>query len=440
MTYPELPHNLEAERAVIGAAIVSRDALIRIAPWFNGAWFYLDRHIGLWKAIMAIHESGEAPTIAALTIALKRSGTLDTLGGFGYIAELTDNAMSWQIETYAREVERCAILRQLVTAGANVAKLGYQHDLSADEALGSAQKELAQIALRGTASGLISFEALATRQYEWLDAGVAPGIPTDFRDLDELTGGLHASDLVILAARPSVGKTAMLLNLAINIARRGTHDIQVFSLEMSRDQLMQRAAAMEARIDLMSLRLMRLSETSAQAYMAALGALAALPVFVDDTPAVPVSTIRNAAFRHQAERGRDLVLFVDYVQLMAAPGIKPDRRVEAVSSISRDLKALAKELDCPIVALSQLSRAVEGRQSKVPMLSDLRESGGLEQDADVVLFLYREELYDRETDKLGIAEVHIAKHRNGPIGVVPMRFDKSTTRFEDLTYRTPEGY
>jgi replicative DNA helicase len=440
MTHPELPHNLEAERAVIGAALVSRDALIRIAPWFSGEWFHLERHHEIWQVIIGLHQAGETPTIKSLIIALKRTERLESCGGLTYLIQLTDDAMSWQIEEYAREVERCAVLRQLIAAGAAVAKLGYQHDLAADEALGSAQKELARISCRSSVKSLVSFEELATRQYEWLNAGVAPGIPTGFCDLDELIGGLHASDLVIVAARPSVGKTALLLNLAMNIAKQGEHDAQIFSLEMSRDQLMQRAAATQAGIDLMALRMMRLGERDAERYMTALGTLAALPVFVDDTPAVPVSAIRNAAFRHQAERGQPLVLFVDYVQLMAAPGIKPDRRVEAVSAISRDLKALAKELDCPIVALSQLSRAVEGRQSKVPMLSDLRESGSLEQDADVVLFIYREELYDKETDNIGVAELHVAKHRNGPIGVVPMRFDKSTTRFQDLTYRTPEGY
>jgi replicative DNA helicase len=440
VTHPELPYNLEAERAVLGAVIISHDALIRITSWMQSSWFYQERHQALFSTILALHQSSGATDIKTLVIALTGSGQLERVGGISYLAGLIEGALPWQVEDYAREVERCAVLRQLVNAGTRITQLGYTHDLVADEALGSAQQQLAKIALRSGASGLVSFDTLADRQYEWLNAGVVPGILTGFRDLDDLTGGLHNGDLVLVAARPSMGKTALLLNIADRIARSGEHDCLIFSLEMSKDQLMQRAAAMEAQIDLMRLRMMRLNPDDADRYMAALGTLAALPIAVDDTPNASVAAMRASAARHQTERGRPLVLFVDYIGLVAAPGFKPAERVAAVSSISRDLKILARELDCPVVALNQLSRAVESRQSKVPMLSDLRDSGALEQDADVVLFIYREELYDQETDKIGIAELHIAKHRNGPIGVVPLRFDSATTRFEDLTYRTPEGY
>lgn len=440
MTHPELPHNLEAERATLGAALISPDALIRILPWMQAAWFYQERHAALYQALIDIRQSGGTADIKSLVIALTGSGQLDQIGGISYLAGLLENVLPWQIEDYAREVERCAVLRSLVQAGTQITRLGYTHDLAADEALGSAQQQLAKIAVRSGANGLVTFDALADRQYEWLNAGVVPGIPTGFRDLDDLTGGLHNGDLILVAARPSMGKTALLLNIADRIARRDEHDCLIFSLEMSRDQLMQRAAAMEARIDLMRLRMMRLNECDADRYMAALGTLAALPIAVDDTPSASVAAMRASASRHQAACGRPLVLFVDYIGLIAAPGFRPAERVAAVSSISRDLKALARELECPVVALSQLSRAVEARQSKVPMLSDLRDSGALEQDADVVLFLYREEMYDGETDKKGIAELHIAKHRSGPLGVAPLRFDSATTRFGDLTWREPEGH
>lgn len=440
MTHPELPYNLEAERATLGAALVSPDALIRILPWMHAAWFYQQRHGALYQALIDIRHAGGTADIKSLMIALTGSGQLDKIGGIDYLAGLLENVLPWQIEEYAREVERCAVLRSLVQAGTTITKLGYSHDLAADEAIGSAQQQLSKVTLRSGASGLVTFDVLADRQYEWLNAGVVPGICTGFRDLDDLTGGLHSGDLVLLAGRPSMGKTAFMLNKADRIARQGEHDCLIFSLEMSRDQLMQRAAAMEARIDLMRLRMMRLNPDDADAYMTALGTLAALPIAVDDTPAASVAAMRASASRYQAERGRPLVLFVDYIQLMATPGFKPDQRVAAVGGISRDLKALARELDCPVVALSQLSRAVESRQSKVPMLSDLRESGALEQDADVVLMLYRDEVYNKETDQIGIAELHIAKHRSGPLGVVPLRFDKATTRFDDLTYRSPEGY
>ena len=440
MTHPELPYNLEAERATLGAAIISSDALIRILPWMQASWFYQERHAALYQVLCEVQRATGAVNIKALIVALTGNGQLDKIGGVSYLAGLIENPAPWQIEDYAREVERCAVLRQLVGAGTHITRLGYQRDLGADEALGSAQQLLAKIAVRSGASGLISFDTLADRQYEWLNAGVVPGICTGFRDLDDLTGGLHTGDLILVAARPSMGKTALMLNIADRIARRDEHDCLIFSLEMSRDQLMQRAAAMEARIDLMRLRMMRLNPDDADRYMAALGTLAALPIAVDDTPSASVAAMRASASRHQAARGRPLVVFVDYIGLIAAPGFKPAERVAAVSSISRDLKALARELECPVVALSQLSRAVEARQSKVPMLSDLRDSGALEQDADVVLFLYREEMYDGETDKIGIAEVHIAKHRSGPLGVAPLRFDSATTRFEDLTYRNVEGY
>lgn len=437
---PELPHNTEAEQALLGAALVSADALIRVLPWMQAAWFYDSRHAALYQTMATLHQTSGATGIRPLVVALTGSGQLEKLGGIGYLTELIENAMPWQIEDYGREIERCAVLRQLISAGTTITKLGYSRDLAADEALGTAQRQLAQIATRSGSSGLVSFETLADRQYEWLNAGVVPGIPTGFHDLDEMTGGLHTGDLVLVAARPSVGKTAFALGLAYNIAKVHAHDCLVYSEEMSRDQLMQRAAAMEAKIDLMRLRMMKLNEPDTDRYMTALSSLSELPVFVDDTPGASVAAIRASASRHQAERGRPLVVVIDYIQLMAAPGFKPADRVAAVSSISRDLKVLARELDCPIVALSQLSRALEGRPSKVPMLSDLRESGSLEQDADVVMMLYREELYDKETDQKGIAQLHIAKHRNGPIGVVPMRFDAATTRFSDLSWREPEGY
>jgi replicative DNA helicase len=440
MIHPELPYNLEAEQATLGALIANREAIVMIAPWFKAEMCYQERHQQIYTAILNLFNRRTPPDIRTVSDELTRTNLLDEVGGITYLADLT-NAMgsSYHVEYYAREVERCAVNRQLIYAGGKIAAIGYQNG-ELDEALGSAQQELAKITSHSAAEGLMSFSTLADRQYEWLHSGIVSGVPTHFRDLDEYTGGLHDSDFIILAARPSVGKTALLLGMGYNIAQDQERDVLIFSLEMSRDQLMQRAAAMEAGIDLMRLRMMKLNEAEADCYMATLGSLAALPVFVDDTGAQSSAAIRAKASRHLAQRGRPLIVCIDYLQLMSAPGVKADNRVEAVSSISRNLKALAKELNCPVVALSQLSRGVEGRQSHIPMLSDLRESGGIEQDADIVLFIYREELYDKDTDKKGIAELHIAKHRNGPLGVLPMRFDAATTKFSDLTYRTPEGY
>jgi replicative DNA helicase len=231
--------------------------------------------------------------------------------------------------------------------------------------------------------------------------------------------------------------TSFVLSLAYNVATRHQRTVGVFSLEMSRDQLVQRLLAMDTRIDTHRLRTGHVGEAELQAVMDSMGRLAATPIYIEDTPGLSIMEVRSKARRLQSQAGVDLII-IDYLQLMA--GRRTDNRVQEVSEISRGLKALARELNVPVIALSQLSRAVEGRTSHVPMLSDLRESGSIEQDADIVMFIYREELYDKETDKKGIAELHIAKHRNGPIGVVPMRFDSATTRFDDLTYRTPEGY
>jgi replicative DNA helicase len=441
MTAPELPYNLEAETATLGSLILNRDAIVAVDSWLTDRMFYLEKHGQIYAAIQALYRKRTPPDYRTIADELKRREQFEQVGGLDTLLSLTEQvATSYHVEHYAREVERCAVLRQIISAGSTITRIGYQYDLGADEAIGSAQQAIAKLALRSSGSGLVSFSTLADRQYEWLNAGVTPGIPTGFRDLDDYIGGLHTSDLLLLAARPAVGKTSLLLALAYNIAKQESHDVLIFSLEMSRDQLMQRAAAMEARIDLMRLRTMRLNEQELDRYMTALLTLSQLPVFVDDTAASTVSAMRSKASRHLAERGRPLVIFVDYVGLVTAPAQKGQNRVQEIGAISRGLKALAKELDCPVMTLAQLSRSVEGRQSHVPMLSDLRESGDLEQDADIVIFIYREELYDPDTDKKGTAELHIAKHRNGPIGVVPLRFDASTTTFSDLSYRTPEGY
>ena len=327
-----------------------------------------------------------------------------------------------------------------------IARLGSDNGLDTEEMLGSAQKEIAQIQLRGGAKGLTFLADLTDGEYERLRRSsegvrIGDGAMTGFRDLDEMTLGLQDQDLIILAARPSVGKTALAINLAHGVATADEpRDVLFFSLEMSRDQLMQRMEAMHSGIDSMRIRTLRMSNEEAARYVETLGHLEAVPIAIDETPAASLSYMRAESYRVQAERGRKMVIFVDYLQLMTTPGENADNRVQAVGEISRGLKALAKELNCPVVALSQLSRNLESRTSKVPMLSDLRESGGIEQDADIVMFIYREELYDPETDKKGIAELHIAKHRNGPIGVVPLRFFAPTTNFSTLGYRTPEGY
>jgi replicative DNA helicase len=437
----ELPNNPEAERAALCVVLTHPAKVAEVAHWLRPDMFYSDARGDIWKSMLALFHRGDTIGVRSLSLAMKQAGA-----GMPDIAGLMDDyANPDELETYVTEIERTALLRQLIAAGAVITKAGYQ-EADADKALGSAQKALATIALHRPCDGLISSSEAADREYARLEAANAgdmpgSGVRTGERDIDEMLYGLNDSDLIVLAARPSVGKTAFLLSMAHGIARTTPdRDVLIFSLEMSEEQLRYRRISMLSRLDSMRVRSLRLSDADQDAYMSALGKMAEMAIYVDATPAVPVSYLRSVAYRHQARYGRPLVLFVDYLQLMTAAGEKLDNRVQAVSEISRGLKALAKELRCPVVALSQLSRAVESRTSKVPLLSDLRESGSIEQDADVVMFIYREELYDKDTDKKGIAEIHIAKHRNGPIGVVPMRFDAATTSFETLTYRTPEGY
>jgi replicative DNA helicase len=267
--------------------------------------------------------------------------------------------------------------------------------------------------------------------------GEVMGVQTGYRDFDQITGGLQRSDLIILAARPGTGKTSFAMSLAYNVAMYYSNTVAVFSLEMGREQLVQRLIAMETQIDTHRLRLGQVPDNQLKIVFDAMGRLAQAPIYIEDTPGISIMELRSKARRLQSQHGVSLII-IDYLQLMSGRG--KENRVQEVGEISRGLKALARELNVPVIALSQLSRAVEGRQSHIPMLSDLRESGSIEQDADIVMFIYRDELYNKDSDKKGIAEIHIAKHRNGPVGVVNMRFDPSTTRFADLTYRAPEGY
>lgn len=436
--HPELPQSDEAERATLGAVILNGEQLTLIAAWLKPDMFYSERNAQIYQAMLTVAYRSEQVSSKTVFFELKRLGLLDKVGGIDYISDLTTGAYSQHIEEYAREVERMHIHRRLVVASSKIATVGYGALGSGEDAIADAQAHLSGISARGGKRGLVSFATLSERYMTDMEAGVTAGIATDYRDLDEFTGGLHRQDLIIVAARPSVGKTAFSLSLAHNLATRNECDTLFFSLEMSKTQLHQRAQAMRARVDLMAIRLGRLNPQQQQAVMEANGELWSMPIHVDDAASQTVAYIRSEAHRHIAEHSRPVVVVVDYLQLLI--GGKKENRVQEVSEISRNLKVLAREIDAPVIALSQLSRAVEGRQSHIPMLSDLRESGTIEQDADIVIMLYREELYDRETDKRGVAELHILKHRNGPVGVIPMRFDASTTRFDTLTYRTPEGY
>jgi replicative DNA helicase len=443
MTHPELPQNIEAEKATLGSILLNREAIVAVAPWLLAEYFYMDRHAQIYEAMLACYNARIPPDTRTVSEELRRRDRLDSIGGVPYLSDLVDTVpTSYHVEYYARIVERTALLRKLINAGGKIAALGYDEREELENTLDQAEQTLFEVSQRRSNQDFIHIGQVIDSYYEQINylqehRGEVVGVPSGFRDLDELTGGLQQSDLIILAARPSVGKTSFALSLGYNVATRHQRSVGIFSLEMSRDQLVQRLLAMDTRIDSHRLRTGHLNEADLQNVMESMGRLAAVPIYIEDTPGLSIMEVRSKARRLQSQSGVDLII-IDYLQLMA--GKRSDNRVQEVSEISRGLKALAREINVPVIALSQLSRAVEGRATHIPMLSDLRESGSIEQDADIVMFIYREELYDPNTDKKGIAELHIAKHRNGPIGVVPMRFDSATTRFDDLTYRTPEGY
>ncbi len=437
-----LPANIEAERATLGSILLNREAIIAIAPWLAAEYFYLEKHAWIYEAMLACYNARIPPDTRTVSEELRRRDRLDAVGGIPYLSELVDAVpTSYHVEYYARIVERTALLRKLIVAGGKIAALGYDEQDDLEATLDKAEATLFEVSQRRSTQDFVHIGQVIDSYYEQITylqehRGEVVGVPTGFRDLDEITGGLQRSDLIILAARPSVGKTSLCLSLAYNVATQYQGTVGIFSLEMSREQLVQRLLAMDTRIDTHRLRTGHIRESELQIVMEAMGRLASVPIYIEDTPGLSVMEVRSKARRLQAQAGVDL-LIIDYLQLMQ--GRRTDNRVQEVSEISRGLKALARELNVPVLALSQLSRAVEGRTSHVPMLSDLRESGSIEQDADIVMFIYREELYEKDTDKKGIAEIHIAKHRNGPIGVVPLRFDATTTRFMDLTYRMPDG-
>jgi replicative DNA helicase len=443
MTQPTLPSNVDAERATLGSVLLNRDALAAIAAWLKPEYFYLERHSQIYEAMLACFNNRVPPDTRTVSEELRRRGHLEQVGGVIYLAELVEGVpTSYHVEFYARTVERTAILRRLINTGAQIAALGYNEQIEIDETIDKAEALLFDIAQKRTSQDFVHISAVVDSYYEQLNylqehRGEVMGVQTGYRDFDQITGGLQRSDLIILAARPGTGKTSFAMSLAYNVAMYYSNTVAVFSLEMGREQLVQRLIAMETQIDTHRLRLGQVPDNQLKIVFDAMGRLAQAPIYIEDTPGISIMELRSKARRLQSQHGVSLII-IDYLQLMSGRG--KENRVQEVGEISRGLKALARELNVPVIALSQLSRAVEGRQSHVPMLSDLRESGSIEQDADIVMFIYRDELYNKDSDKKGIAEIHIAKHRNGPVGVVNMRFDPSTTRFADLTYRAPEGY
>ena len=429
------PSNIEAEQSVLGSLLIDRDAVIRVAAFLKAEDFYSANHGIIYQAILDLYNQRTPPDFVTVVDELDRRGRLDDVGGVAYLTELLNSVpTAVHVEYYGRIVERTATLRRLIQAGSEIVQIGYDPSRDVEEALDQAEQALFRVSQKRTLRDFIPISDVLEHYFDKLDViqqhrGEVVGVPTGFADLDKLTGGLQRSDLVIIAARPSVGKTSFQLGIAHSAAVRHGKSVGIFSLEMSAEQLVQRLLSMETGVDTQRLRLGYIDDDEWDQVSRAFGRLAEAHVYIDDTPGISVMEVRSKARRLMAEQGLDLVI-VDYLQLMQ--GRRSENRVQEISDISRGLKGLARELNIPVVALSQLSRAVESRTDHRPLLSDLRESGSIEQDADIVMFLYREELYDPDTEKKGIAEVIVAKHRNGPTSTINLRFFDRTARFADL--------
>ena len=438
-----VPYDLGAEEAVLGSLLLDRDAVIKIAPFLRPEDFYREAHGWVYGAVLDLYSRREPPDPVTLASELERSGKLENIGGYSYLVKLVNNTpTAVHIEYYAHIVERASVLRHLISAGGEIAALGYSEEKETSDVLDKAEQILFSISQRTATKDFASIEQVLNEYYDRIESiqhspGSVVGVSTGFHDLDEVTGGLQKSDLIIMAARPGVGKTSLSLGIAHNAAERGAR-VGVFSLEMSREQLVQRLLAVETGVDSQRLRLGYLNDEEWQNVSDAIGRLAQMPIFIDDSAGLTIHEIRSKSRRLEAESGVDM-LIIDYLQLMTGTSRRDGNRVQEVSEISRGLKVLARELNIPVIACAQLSRAVESRTNHVPMLSDLRESGSIEQDADIVMFIHREEMYNPETEKKGIAEIHIAKHRNGPLTTIPLRFFNRTTKFADLeVYRQEE--
>ncbi|HOB81674.1 MAG TPA: replicative DNA helicase [Peptococcaceae bacterium] len=430
------PYNLEAEQAVLGSMLIDKEAVYVALELLKAEDFYKEAHQLLFGAIVGLESRGEPVDMVTLTEELHRLNEVEKVGGVGYVAEIANIVpTAANVRHYAEIVAEKSILRQLIRVTTNIANRCYEDQEETHDLLDSAERMILEIAEERKFTGLVPLKEVlgdTLEKIEYLagNKGNITGVPSFFTDLDNMTSGWQPSDLIILAARPAMGKTSFGLNVAQNAALKAKKPVAIFSLEMSKEQLVQRMMSSEAMIDQHKLRTGRLQDEEWVRLTKVAQPLSQAELYIDDTPAISVLELRAKARRLKAEKGLGLII-IDYLQLMQL-GRRFENRQQEISEISRALKALARELNVPVLALSQLSRAVEQTQDKRPALSHLRESGALEQDADLVMFIYREEYYFPDTEKPGIAEIIIAKHRNGPTGIVELGFLKEFTKFVNL--------
>ncbi len=435
-----LPHSLEAEKCVLGAILINNQTFNQAAEVIDADDFFRDAHRRIFEKMVALTDRNEPVDLITLSDELTRSNEIEEVGGPAYISALTDGVpRSANVEAYAKIVKEKSTLRRMIQAATDVLARAYDAEQDADVLLDEAERSIFQIADDRMRTGFVKLSELVDSGYQMIEQlqqhkGLVTGVPSGFVDLDEMTSGFQRSDLIIVAARPSMGKTSLVLNMALHAGIEAGRSVGMFSLEMSKEQLFMRMLTSEARVDAHRFRGGFLGEQDYARLVDAFGRLHDAKVFIDDTPSVGILEMRAKARRLKLEHGLDM-LIIDYLQLMQGRG-RFENRQQELSSISRSLKILAKELNIPILALSQLSRATETRGDHRPQLSDLRESGALEQDADVVLFIFREEMYqqdgERNPDADGVAELIIGKQRNGPTGTVRLAFLKQYTRFENL--------
>ncbi|MBO5588815.1 MAG: replicative DNA helicase [Anaerovibrio sp.] len=434
------PQNIDAEQAVLGAMLIKKEAIAEVSQILRPEDFYRDAHKIVYEAMLTLFNKNEPADIVTVSDYLNNENLMEKVGGVTFITALANTVPTAANVTYhAKIVREKADLRNLINTATDIAGMAYESSDDVADVIDKSEKMIMEVANRQNVSAFTPMRDIVMETFDKINVlyeskGGLTGIPCGFTDLDKLTSGLQASDLILVAARPSMGKTAFTLNIGAHVALKEHKNVAFFSLEMSKQQLVQRMLCSEGGIDSQKLRKGELDKTDWSKLVNVANKVAEAPLYIDDTAGITVMELRSKARRLKAEKGLDLII-IDYLQLMQGRTGKgaTDNRQQEISEISRSLKAVARELNVPVIALSQLSRSVESRQIKRPMLSDLRESGSLEQDADIVMFLYREDYYDPETVNKNITEVIVAKHRNGPVDTVKMFFKKEFTRFNDLS-------
>ena len=437
------PQNIEAEMSLLGSILLDSESLVNIADIVEAEDFYENRHEHVYRAIMQQYEKRRPIDVLTVSNRLRDESVLEQAGGSSYLTELVNGVpTAAHAAHYAEIVAHKYTLRRLIGAAEDITRFGFDEATPMHEVLENAERRLFSVYQRSLKQDIISLESILADSFDRLDElhkdkGQIRGVPTGFTDLDNTLAGLQKSDLIILAARPSMGKTSLAMNITQNIAVQQKVPVLFFSLEMSKEQLVDRLLAAEADIDAWALRTGKLRDEDFERLGHAMGSLSEAPIYIDDTPSITALEMRTKA-RREAQKHPLGLIVVDYLQLMSS-GSGTDNRVQEISEISRGLKALGRELNVPVLALSQLSRSVESRTPQIPQLSDLRESGSIEQDADVVLFIYREDYYNPETERQNLADILIKKHRNGPTGTVEMYFNKERVQFQTIDRKHSQG-